>query len=88
MLALSLDPVLDLSAAMSLHSLLQRHCGQDVELNAGCVTRIGGHCLQVLLAAKRAWRAQGCKLQLTSPSDRCRDALGVVGATHLLDLDQ
>jgi len=84
MAVLHLAPVLDGSAAAPLQTLLLAHRGQDVELDAGAVVRMGGQCLQVLLAATRTWQADGHRMRLGNVSDRCRDALSLSGATRLV----
>jgi chemotaxis protein CheX len=88
MAVLRLTPVLDGSAAAPLQTLLLAHRGQDVELDAGAVVRIGAQCLQVLLAATRTWQADGCLMRIRSLSDRCRDALTVTGATRLVGAEE
>lgn len=84
MTTLSLASVLDPSAAAPLQMLLLAHRGQDVELDASAVTRVGGQCLQVLLAAHRTWNADGNGFRLLNPSDSCRDALAITQAGRLL----
>ena len=84
MATLSLAPVLDLSAAAPLRILLLAHRGQDVELDASAVSRVGGQCLQVLLSAQRTWQADGRSFRLNNASDACRDALATTQAGRLL----
>jgi chemotaxis protein CheX len=84
MAALDLAPVLDPFAAVPLSLLLLAHRGQDLELDASAVTRLGGQCLQVLLSARRTWNADQKSFRLVNPSDACRDALAVTQAVSLL----
>ena len=88
MAALSLAPLLDLSAAMPLRALLLAHRGADLDLDASEVQRLGGLCLQVLLAARRTWEADGSKLRIVNVSDACRDALGLAQAGPALGLEE
>jgi chemotaxis protein CheX len=84
MASLTLMPVLDLSASAPLRSLLLAHRGQDLELDASAVSRMGGQCLQVLLSARRTWQQDGHSFRLSDPSDACRDALATTQAGRLL----
>ncbi|KAB0676117.1 STAS domain-containing protein, partial [Aureimonas leprariae] len=56
---LELPSVLDVRAAMPLHGSLAGLRGRAVELDASQVQRLGGQCLQVLVAAAAAWRLDG-----------------------------
>jgi chemotaxis protein CheX len=85
--ALALPQVLDLSAAMPLRALLIVHRGADLDLDAACVERLGGLCLQVLLAAHRTWEADGMTLRLLNLSDPCRDALRLAQAEMALGVE-
>ena len=87
MARLSLAPILDLSAAVPLRALLLAHRGQDLELDGSAVVRVGGQCLQVLLAAKRSWAAEGHRIRLLHPSDACGEALAVTHAGGQLGLE-
>lgn len=78
---ITLDARLDLPAAAPLAEALKASTGQDVEIDAGAVTHLGGLCLQVLLAAAAAWRAGGQGLTLSNRSDDFDSALAVFGLT-------
>ncbi|MBW4035678.1 MULTISPECIES: STAS domain-containing protein [Acidiphilium] len=54
---LRLDPLLDIKAAAPLYALLRGQRGHDLVIDASAVERIGGQCLQVLLAARASWAA-------------------------------
>lgn len=84
MAALTLPQVLDLSAALPLRALLIAHRGADLDLDAAGVERLGGLCLQVLLAARRTWEADRMTLRLLNLSDPCRDALRLAQAETAL----
>ena len=87
MRTLSLPSVLDPAAAAPLRSLLLAHRGEDLELEASSVTRIGGQCLQVLLSAQRTWRTDGKQFRLRAVSGACRDALAITGAAGLVEAE-
>jgi chemotaxis protein CheX len=56
---LRLEPILDLKAAQPLKVALTEHRGGPLQLDASGVERLGGLCLQVLIAARRAWSEEG-----------------------------
>jgi chemotaxis protein CheX len=85
---MSLSPVLDLAAATPLRDLLLAHRGQDLDLDAAAVNRVGGQCLQVLLAAQRTWNADGRAFRLVNVSGACRDALVITQARALLGAEE
>ncbi|HYZ64642.1 MAG TPA: STAS domain-containing protein [Acetobacteraceae bacterium] len=87
MTSLTLPPVLDLAAASPLRATLLASRGQDLELDASAVTRIGGQCVQVLLAAQRTWRADGKRFVLRNQSDPCRETLALMQADKLLGVE-
>ncbi len=77
--ALRLEAILDLKAAGALHRDLLLHRGQDLVLDASDVNRLGGQCLQVLLAAVFAWRADGKSFSFDRPSAAFIQALDLFG---------
>ncbi len=77
--SLELPPVLDLIAAPALlDNLLQRR-GQSLVLNGAPVQRLGAQCLQVLVAARAAWAADGQDLRLQDPSEELAASLELMG---------
>ncbi len=74
-----LPEALDLIAAAPLAESLLRCLGQDLVIDAGAVQRLGASCLQVLIAAARAWKAEGDSLTLDRPSPRFLEDLGLLG---------
>ena len=78
---LRLADVLDLKAASGLQIDLLAARGRNLIVDASEVRRLGGQCLQVLLAADAAWRADGLSLQVTNPSDAFTQAVGLFGAS-------
>jgi len=65
---LELSEVLDLKAAGPLNEQLLALQGQALILDASKVQRIGGLCLQVLIAAQAAWRADNNDFSVAQPS--------------------
>lgn len=64
-----LGSVLDLRAAEPLKAELMAARGQALTLDASAVERLGGLCLQVLLAAIQTWRADGHALTFLNVSE-------------------
>ena len=77
---LTLDPILDLKAATPLKAALAEHRGQSLQLDASGVQRLGGLCLQVLVAARQAWRDEGRELTIEPRSDSFSAALTLFAA--------
>ena len=67
--SIDLTNVLDLTAAKPLFEALQAVRGQAIVICAKNVERIGGQCLQVLLAASKAWRDDGHGFEITNSSE-------------------
>jgi len=65
---LELPEVLDLKAAASLHAQIMGLRGAPLTIDASKVQRLGGLCLQVLLAAETAWKTDDQTLSLAQPS--------------------
>lgn len=76
-----LDPVLDIKAAAPLYALLSSRRGGDLAIDASAVERIGGQCLQVLLAARARWEAdqRGFLIEGFSP--------GVIATLRLMGIE-
>ncbi|MBL4870668.1 MAG: STAS domain-containing protein [Robiginitomaculum sp.] len=66
---IELTQVLDLTAAKPLFESFQVTRGQAITICAKNVERIGGQCVQVLLAASKAWRDDGHAFEITNSSD-------------------
>ena len=81
---LRLDEVLDLRAARPLLEALRARRGQDLALDASAVRRLGGLCLQALLAAIDAWAADGRRLAFLNPSPGFIDGLERLGVSRAL----
>ncbi|MFM8820064.1 MAG: STAS domain-containing protein [Phenylobacterium sp.] len=81
---LRLDPVLNLKAASPLKASLTEHRGVSVQLDASDVERLGGLCLQVLVAARRAWSEEGHDLTIGPRSSAFSEAVALFAAeAHL-----
>jgi chemotaxis protein CheX len=78
--AVRLGRVLDLNAAAPLAAELLALRGRDVLVDASAVDRLGAQCLQVLLAARATWAADGAAFELGSPSDEFAATLALLGA--------
>jgi len=77
---LKLAETLDLCAAAPLAGALMALRGRDIEVDASDVRRVGGQCLQVLLAAGKTWAADGHLLNLSNPSPEFIEGMTLLGA--------
>ena len=77
---LTLAPVLDLRAAEPLKAELLSRRGEALALDASGVDRPGGLCLQVLLAARKTWAADGLNLRLGFVSEALAEQWAAFGA--------
>ncbi len=80
--ALPLPELLDLNAAAPLRQALLERRGEDLEVDASSVRRLGGLCLQVLLSAGSAWAADKHELIFLSPSPAFVEGLDRLGVAH------
>jgi chemotaxis protein CheX len=80
MATLVLAENLDLSAAGPLHGDLSRLRGHAVTVDAANVERLGALCLQVLLAAARAWAADGQPFTVAASSASFDATVALFGA--------
>lgn len=78
-----LPQILDIGAAAPLWSELSRVRGKSLEVDASQVERVGGVCLQVLLAAQAAWLADGVTFCVVNPSAGFVEATRLMGAADL-----
>ena len=79
----ALPAVLDLNAAGPLASVLLARRGSPLVVDGAAVERMGAQCLQVLLAARKTWEADGQPFQLAAPSNALTEALAAFGAESL-----
>jgi len=87
MAEVKLADTLDVRAAAPLKAALGEHRGQDVTLDASEVVRLGGLCLQVLLAAQAAWRADGRAFRIAGASPAFLEGARLMAASSLLTLE-
>ncbi len=80
----SLPPVLDLTAAGPLAAEFLAHRGTPMMVDGSGVERMGAQCLQVLLAARNAWAADGNAFSIESPSGPFAETVTALGAADLL----
>ncbi len=78
-----LAEVLDLPAASPLAADLLARRGQDVTFDASNVRRLGGQCLQVLLAARATWQADGQNFRIVTVSSEFAEGSALLGAGDL-----
>ena len=83
-ITITLPAILDLKAAGSLKAEIQLHAGSALDLDTSKVERVGGLCLQVLLAAAETWRAAGLPFRLIHSGDAARNDVQLLGAANLL----
>lgn len=81
---ITLAAILDLKAAGPLKAEIQSHAGSPLDLDTSKVERMGGLCLQVLLAAAETWRAAGLPFRLINSGDAVRNDVQLLGAANLL----
>lgn len=74
-----LPSVLDLKTAATVHQQFLAARGQPLRVEASQVERIGGLGLQVLLAARAAWAADGHKLVIMNMSKELETGLALLG---------
>lgn len=80
---LKLPGICDLSAAAPMRSDLLKMRGGPVEIDAGDVQRLGGLCLQVLMAARATWQADGKPFAIIAASDAFHEGLRLFGIADL-----
>jgi chemotaxis protein CheX len=76
---LQLPSVLDVKAASALQQQFIDRRGTALHIDASRVERIGGLCLQVLLAAQAAWSTDQQALVFDNPSQELRAGLTAFG---------
>ena len=85
---LRLPASLDLKAAAPLWRELKAARGSDVAIEADEVRRLGGQCLQVLIAARTAWAEDGCAFDIEGPSQAFVETASLMGAAELLGVSK
>lgn len=75
-----LPEVLDVRAAGPLAAEMLERRGAGLDVDASEVRRLGGQCLQVLLAAQACWEGEGLRFRVVSPSDDFVEGAALLGA--------
>lgn len=75
---------LDIGAAAPLKRSLLAARGKPLALDAGEVERLGGLCLQVLLAARAMWAADGHDFKVVQPSQAFTEGVRLMAARDLI----
>ncbi len=65
--------------APALKTLLADKRGRPVSMEFAQVTQVGTQCIQVLIAANRAWKADGVPFEIKNMSGEIRDSLLICG---------
>ncbi|MGE4482362.1 STAS domain-containing protein [Acidocella sp.] len=76
---IELPAVMDMVAASGLLEDFLRQRGHEILVEAGQVQRCGAQCLQILLAARAAWVADGQLFLIQNPSDEFTATLELMG---------
>lgn len=79
---LSLDNVLDLNAAGSLHSKLLALRGGDLVIDGSAVERVGTLCIQVLMSAATTWEEEKHSLTFSGMSDAMMKTMQLTGVSY------
>ena len=78
-----LPEMLDLNAAEPLRQALVEHRGRPLVLDGSQVSRLGGLCLQVLVAAQKTWAKDGQAFRIERCSLELQQQLDLFGAQDL-----
>lgn len=79
---ISLDNVLDLNAAGSLHAKLMAARGNDLQIDASKVERAGALCIQVLMSAAKTWEEEKHSLTFSRMSDTLAKTMHLSGVNY------
>ena len=83
----TLPPILDLRAAAPLKADLAARVGGPIDIDASKVERLGGLCLQVLIASAAAWQSTARSWRISGVSEPFREDVRLMGADALLGLE-
>lgn len=83
---MKLATVLDLNEATSLHRAFLDARGKNITVDASGVERAGVPCIQVIVAAARAWEADTRTFTISAISEAFQKTLSLVGVNidHLI----
>lgn len=76
---LKLPEVLDLNAASRLHEQVLAHKGENIDVDASDVSRLGAQCVQVLLSAVQSWNTDHQSFKVSKASDAFIKTLQLLG---------
>jgi chemotaxis protein CheX len=79
---LSLDNVLDLNAAGTLHTKLMSMRGSDLAIDGSSVERVGSLCIQVLMSAAKTWEEEKHSLTFSAMSDALMKTMQLTGVNY------
>lgn len=79
--ALTLPETLDQITAPELSKTLLAHRGTDIVLDASPLQRLSAIGLEMLIAARKQWEADGARIEIRDWSDAAMTAMGRIGAT-------
>ena len=84
--SMKLESVLDLNQASALKKELVAASGKNIVIDASGVERVGVQCIQVLVAASRAWEEDTRSFTFSAISDAFSRTLNLVGVNidHLI----
>lgn len=77
--AVRLPEFLDLAAAAPLAKTLLERRGQPIVIDGSAVHQVGAQCVQVLLSARKTWRADGVPLSIVNCAPRMIEDLQFLG---------
>ncbi|HXQ46417.1 MAG TPA: STAS domain-containing protein [Caulobacteraceae bacterium] len=80
----ALAGILDLTEARPLAEALAAVRGRPLQVNAFAVERLGALCLQVLVAARRTWAADGAPFAIVGASPAFAEQSARLGALGLV----
>lgn len=79
---LKLPEVLDLNAASRLHEQVLAHKGENLDVDASDVSRLGAQCTQILLSAAQSWQADKQSFKVVQASGAYIKTLQLLGITE------
>jgi len=83
---LSLDSVLDLNAAGSLHTQLLGLRGSDLVIDGSSVEKVGTPCIQIIMSAQKTWEGENKSLTFSKMSDPLMKTMQLSGVNYELML--
>lgn len=81
MTALPLPETLDHISAPEISKTLLAHRGTDIVLDAAAVQRLSAIGIELLIAARKQWEADGARIEINNWSDIALTTMDRIGAT-------